>query len=58
MAAHGFSSGEYNSPRLGQRKCEEWGRHSGNDIRVVWVRLVDYCDDRVVGYDIEYQVNR
>ena len=55
MATYGLRGSQYDSARPWQRKCEIWGRHHGDDIRVVWVRAIHHCDDRVVDNDIEYQ---
>ena len=56
MATYSLRSSEYNSARSGEWQREIWGWDRGHDIRLVWVRAVDNCDDWVVGDDIEYTV--
>lgn len=54
MATHGFRSRKYHSARPGKWQCKERGRRHGHGTRLVWLRVIDYCDDWIAGYDTEY----
>lgn len=54
MATHCFRSRKYHSAGPGKRQCKEWGRCHGHGPRLVWLRVIDYCDDWTAGYDTEY----
>ncbi len=55
MATYSISCSEYDSARFGKRECKEWSGDVSDDTGLVWIRIVDYCDDWVVGDDIKYQ---
>lgn len=54
MATHGFRSREYHSAGPGERKRQERGRGYSYGAGLVWLRVIDYCDDWAAGYDTEY----
>lgn len=55
MATYRICRRQYDSPRHGQRKCQEWRWFLSHGAWLVWLRATSHCHSRFAGDDLEYQ---